>query len=161
MYVSLYFQEICLKDESGGFWARNAEKYHLRSLWRYIVPVMVRRWHRSKTVEGRWGSLTKCGVTKCVTDRSNHDGPSCVFVVMIRELVPVPKFQEFKCYGTEIIDGLLCLWRSIIPSVEVNEENNTRICKVWDDGVHDGPSWPRRPIARPVDPTAFWHIFSN
>ena len=32
MYVSLYLQEICLKNECGGFRERNTEKYHLRSL---------------------------------------------------------------------------------------------------------------------------------
>ena len=26
-------------------------------------------WHRSAAAEGRWGILTKCGVTECVTDR--------------------------------------------------------------------------------------------
>ena len=31
--------------------------------------VTVRRWQRSAAAEGRWGSLTKCGVTKLVTVR--------------------------------------------------------------------------------------------
>ena len=31
--------------------------------------VTVRRWQRSAATEGRWGSLTKCGVTENVTDR--------------------------------------------------------------------------------------------
>ncbi|TMW81653.1 hypothetical protein EJD97_008476 [Solanum chilense] len=60
--------------------------------------VMVRRWPRSVTGEGRWGSLTKCGVTESVTDHRSHDGPSYWFVMKIREVVPVPKFQEFKCF---------------------------------------------------------------
>ncbi|TMW81271.1 hypothetical protein EJD97_010753 [Solanum chilense] len=85
------------------------KSYHLRSLCRSVVPVTVRRWHRSEVAEERWGSLTKCGVTMCMTDRRSHDGPSCWFVMKIREVVPVPKFQEFKCYGTETLDGLLCL----------------------------------------------------
>ncbi|TMX05209.1 hypothetical protein EJD97_001138 [Solanum chilense] len=71
--------------------------------------VTVRRWQCSAVAEGRWGSLTKCGVTECVTDRRSHDGPSCRFVLKIREVVPVPIFQEFKCFGTETLDGRLCL----------------------------------------------------
>ena len=58
---------------------------------------------------------------------------------MIREVVAVPKFQEFKCYGTETLDGPLCLWLSSIPVVEGNEESSRRICIVWDDREHDGP----------------------
>ncbi|TMW88187.1 hypothetical protein EJD97_018937 [Solanum chilense] len=73
------------------------------------MPVTVRRWHRSEAAEGRWGSMTKCGVTECVTERCSQVSPSCCFVMKIREVVPVPKFQEFKCYGTETLDGLLCL----------------------------------------------------
>ncbi|TMW80349.1 hypothetical protein EJD97_021102 [Solanum chilense] len=46
---------------------------------------------------------------ECVTDRRSHDGPSCWFVMKIREVVLVPKFQEFKCFGTETLDGPLCL----------------------------------------------------
>ncbi|TMW97369.1 hypothetical protein EJD97_005683 [Solanum chilense] len=70
--------------------------------------VTVRRWQRSAAAEGRWGSLTKCGVTGSVTDRRSHDGPSCKFVMNIREVATVPIFQEFKCFGTETIDGPLC-----------------------------------------------------
>ena len=66
-------------------------------------------WHRSAAAEGRWGILTKCGVTEYVTDRRSHDGPFCWFVIKIREVVPVPKFQEFMCFGMETLDRLLCL----------------------------------------------------
>ena len=42
--------------------------------------VTVRRWQRSAAAEGRWGSLTKCGVTESMTVRRDHDdlsrGPS-------------------------------------------------------------------------------------
>ncbi|TMW98652.1 hypothetical protein EJD97_003686 [Solanum chilense] len=69
----------------------------------------VHRWHRSVAAKERWGSLTKCGVTESVMDRRSHDGPSCWFVMKIREVVPVPKFQEFKCFGTKTLDGPLCL----------------------------------------------------
>ncbi|TMX01514.1 hypothetical protein EJD97_024370 [Solanum chilense] len=71
--------------------------------------VTVRRWQCSAAAEGRWGSLTKCGVTESVTDRRSHDGPSCRFVMKIKEVVPVPIFQQFKCFGTETLDGPLCL----------------------------------------------------
>ena len=91
------------------------KRYHLRSFWRSVVPVTVRRWHRSEAAEGRWGSLTKCGFMKCMMYCCSRDGPSWWFVVMIREVVPVLKFQEFKCYGTETLDGPLCLERSAIP----------------------------------------------
>ncbi|TMX05626.1 hypothetical protein EJD97_014011 [Solanum chilense] len=73
------------------------------------MPVTVRRWHLSAAAEARWGSLTKCGVTECVKDRRCHDCPSCLFALKIREVVPIPNFQEFKCYGTETTDGPLCL----------------------------------------------------
>ncbi|TMW86659.1 hypothetical protein EJD97_021049 [Solanum chilense] len=71
--------------------------------------VTVRRWQRSATAEGRWGSLTKCGVTERVTDYRIHDGPSCTFVMKCREVVQVRIFQEFKFFGTETLDGPLCL----------------------------------------------------
>ncbi|TMX05648.1 hypothetical protein EJD97_012549 [Solanum chilense] len=71
--------------------------------------VTVRKWHRSAAAEGSWGSMTKCGNTECVTDRRSHDGPSIWFVMKIREVVPLPKFQEFKCYGTDTPYVPLCL----------------------------------------------------
>ncbi|TMW80310.1 hypothetical protein EJD97_021589 [Solanum chilense] len=71
--------------------------------------VTVRRWQRSAAAKGRWGSLTKCGLTKSVTDRRVHDGPSCRFVMKFREVVPIPIFQEFKCFGMETLDGPLSL----------------------------------------------------
>ena len=140
-YVSFtLFAGNLSKDERGSFWARNAEKYHLRSLWGSVVPVTVRRWHRSEAAEGRWGSLTKFGVTKCMINRRIYDSPSCWFVVMIREVVQYPNSRKFKCYGTETLDGPSCLERSVIPAIEGNEERNRRICKVMADGVHDDPS---------------------
>ncbi|TMX02274.1 hypothetical protein EJD97_022149 [Solanum chilense] len=89
----------------------------------------VRRWHRIEAAEGRWGNLTKCGATECVTDHHSHDYPPYWLVMKFREVVPVPKFQEFKCYGMETINGPLCMGRSVIPAVEGNEESNRRICK--------------------------------
>ncbi|TMX01488.1 hypothetical protein EJD97_024418 [Solanum chilense] len=52
--------------------------------------VTVRRWQRSAAAQGRWGSLTKCGVTENVTDLHSHDGPSCRFVMKIREVAQYP-----------------------------------------------------------------------
>ncbi|TMW95811.1 hypothetical protein EJD97_008310 [Solanum chilense] len=71
--------------------------------------VTVRRWHRSEAAEGRWGSLTKCGVMESMTVRRVYDGPSCRFVMKFREVVPVPIFQEFKYFETKTLDGPLCL----------------------------------------------------
>ena len=108
------------------FWAKNCRRDHLRSLWRSVVLVTVRRWQRSAAAEGRWGSLTKCGVTKLVTVRRVYDGPSCRFVMKFREVIPVPIFQELKCFGTKTLDGPLCLWRSVILAVEGNEEEQQK-----------------------------------
>ena len=38
--------------------------------------VTVRKWQRSAAAEGRWGSLTKRGITKLVTVRRGYDGQS-------------------------------------------------------------------------------------
>ena len=74
-----------------------------------VVLVTVRRWQRSAAAEGRWGSLTKFGVTKLVTVRCVYDGPSSRFVMKFREVIPVPRFQEFKCFGTKTLHRPLCL----------------------------------------------------
>ncbi|TMX02490.1 hypothetical protein EJD97_021402, partial [Solanum chilense] len=50
----------------------------------------VRSWQRSAASKGRWGNLTKCGVTESVTDRRIHDDPSCRFVMKIREVDQYP-----------------------------------------------------------------------
>ena len=108
------------------FWAKKCRRDHLRSLWRSVVLVTVRRWQRSAAAEGRWGSLTKFGITKLVTVRRGYDGPSCRFVVKIREVIPVPWFQELKYFETKTLDGPLCLWRSVTLAVEGNEESSRR-----------------------------------
>ena len=102
--------------------------------------VTVRRWQRSAAAEGRWGSLTKCGITKLVTVRRGYDGPSCRFVVKFREVIPVPRFQELKCFGTRpSTDRCAYDGSSYLPSrgMKIAAEE---IAQVWDDGVHDGPS---------------------
>ena len=60
----------------------------------------VRRWQRREAAEGRWGSLTKCGVTESMTVRRVYDGPSYRFVMKLIEVIPVPIFQELKYFGT-------------------------------------------------------------
>ena len=82
----------------------------------------------SAAAGGRWGSLTKCGVTETTTVRRDCDGPSCRFIMKFREVIPVPIFQELKCFGTKALDGPLCLWRSVILAVEGNEERSKRNC---------------------------------
>ena len=71
--------------------------------------VTVSRWQHSAAAEGRWGRVIKCGVKESVTDRRIHDGPSCRFVMKFREVIPVPIFQELKCFGTKTLNGPLCL----------------------------------------------------
>ena len=110
------------------FWAEKCIRDHLQSLWRSVVPVTVRRWQRREAAEGRWGSLTMCGITKFVTVRHGYDGPSCRFVVKIREVIPVPRFQELKYFETKTLDGPLCLWRSVILVVDGNEDSSRRNC---------------------------------
>ncbi|TMW80389.1 hypothetical protein EJD97_020616, partial [Solanum chilense] len=99
----------------------------------------VRRWQRSEAAEGRWGSLTKCGVTKLVTVRRGYDGQSCRFVIKFREVIPVPRFQELKCFETKTVDGP-CAYDgpSYLPS-RVVKRATEEIAQVWDDGVHDVP----------------------
>ena len=40
--------------------------------------VTVHRWKRSASAKGRWGSLTKCGVTESMTVRRVYVGPFCL-----------------------------------------------------------------------------------
>ena len=100
----------------------------------------VRRWQRSKAAEGRWGSLTKCGVTKLVTVLCGYDGPSCRFVVVFREVIQVQIFQELKCFGTRpSMDRCAYDGPSHLTSRGIKKAAE-ELHQVWDDGVHDGPS---------------------
>ena len=67
--------------------------------------VTVCRWQRSEAAEGRWGSLTKCGVMESMKVRRFYDDPSCRFVMKFREVIPVPRFQELKYFETKTLDG--------------------------------------------------------
>ena len=80
------------------FWAKKCRRDHLRSLWRSVVPVTVRRWKRSAAAEGRWGSLTKCGITKLVTVHRGNKSPSCRFVVKIREVNQYPDSKSWSIF---------------------------------------------------------------
>ena len=108
------------------FWAKKCRRDHLRSLWRSVVLVTVRRWQRSAATEGRWGSVTKYGVTKLVTVYRVYDGPSCCFVMKFREVILVPIFQELMCFETKALDGPLCLWQFVIFDVEGNEDEQLK-----------------------------------
>ena len=110
------------------FWRKKCRIDHLRSLWRSVMLVTVRKWQHSAVAEGRWESLTKCGVTESMTVRRVYDGPSCRFVMKFREVIRVPIFQEFMCFRTKTLDGPSCLWRSVILAVEGNEESSRRNC---------------------------------
>ena len=77
----------------------------------------VRRWQRREATEGRWESLTNCGITKLGTVRHGYDGPSRRFVVKIREVIPVPRFQELKYFETRpSTDRCACDGLSHLPS---------------------------------------------
>ena len=86
------------------------------------------------------GKSDKCGVTKIMTIRHGYNGPSCRFVVKIREVIPVLRFQELKYFETRpstdrcAYDGL-----SHLPSREMKKAAE-ELHQVWDDGVNDGPS---------------------
>ena len=123
--------------------------------------VTVRRWKRGAAAEGRWGCLTKCGITKLVMVRRVYDGPSCKFVMKFIEVIQVPRFQELKCFGTKTLDGLLCLWWSVILAVEGNEERSRRNCTSMGRWSPWQSVWPRRSVTRSVDPAVFWQISSK
>ena len=136
------------------FWAKKCRRDHLRSLWRSVVLVTVRRCQRSAAAEGRWGSLTKCGVTKLVTVHRVYDGPSCRFVMKFREVIPVPIFQELKYFGMRpTTDCCFCDGPSDLPTrvwreqqKKLHKYGTTESMTVRRD--HDGPSCG--PLTQPV-----------
>ena len=108
------------------FWAKNCRRDHLRSWWRSVMLVTVRRWQRSEVAEGRWEVWPSVGLRSPWRSVVSMNGPSCRFVMKFRKVVPVPIFQEFKCFETKTLDGPSCLWRPVIHAVEGNEESNRR-----------------------------------
>ena len=141
------------------FWVKKCRRDHLRNLWRSVVLVTVRRWQRSATAKGRWGSLTKCGVTKLVTVRRVNDGPSCRFVMNIREVIPVPIFEELKCFGTST-DRCAYDGPSYLPS-RVMKRAAEEISSSMGRQSPWRSAWPRRSVARSVDQAAFRQISSK
>ena len=104
------------------------------------MPVTVRRWQRKEAAEGRWESLIKCWITKLVTVRHGYEGLTCRFVVKIREVIPVPRFQELKYFETRpSTDRCAYDDPSHLPSRGMKKAVE-ELHQVWDDGVHDGPS---------------------
>ncbi|TMW95464.1 hypothetical protein EJD97_008792, partial [Solanum chilense] len=100
----------------------------------------VRRWQHSAAAEGRWGSLTKCGVTESMTVRCVYDGPSCRFVMMFREVVQYPYSKSLRVLERRpSTDRCASDDPSYLPS-RVMKRATEEIAQVWDDGVHDGPS---------------------
>ena len=115
--------------------------------------VTIHRWQRSVAAKGRWGSLTKCGITKLVTVRHGYDGPSCRFIVKIREVIPVPRFQELKYFETRpSTDRCAYDGPSHLPSrgMKKAKKNCTKYWTTESTAVrhdHDGPS--RGPSIQP------------
>ena len=101
--------------------------------------VTVCRWQRSAAAEGRWGSLTKCGVTVSLTVPRFYDGPSCRYVIKFKDVVSVPIFQEFKCFGTRPSTGRCACDDPSYSLSRVMKRAAEETTQVWDDGVHNGP----------------------
>ncbi|TMX03996.1 hypothetical protein EJD97_012378, partial [Solanum chilense] len=98
--------------------------------------VTVRRWHRSAAVEGRWGILTKCGVTESMTDRRSRDGPSCWFVMKFREVVQYPHSKSSSVLERRpSTDRCACDDLSYLRS-RVMKRAAEEIAQVWDNGIH-------------------------
>ena len=137
------------------FWAKKCRRDHLRSLWRSVVPVTVRRWQHREAAKGRWGSLTSVGLRRlwrsvlqvCPEDQRSDPSTQIPRVEVFwnddpRQTV-VPMTVRHTCRRGE--------WR----------KQQKKFHQVWDDGVYDSPLWPRRSVAWSVDPAVFWQISSN
>ena len=141
------------------FWVKKCGRDHLRSLWRSVVSI--RRWQRSQLLKEDGEFWPSVGLRRpwwsvvSMTVRRFYDGPSCRFVMKFREVIPVPRFQELKCFETKTLDGPLCLWRSVILAVEGNEEEKQKkfhkygttdsmtVCRDHDDPSRGPSTQPR------------------
>ena len=142
-------------------WAKKCRRDHLRSLWWSLVPVTVRRWQRREAAEGRWESLTKCGITKLVTVRHGYD---------VRHAGSSWRSEKWSQYPDSKSWSILKREprRTVVPMTVRHtcrrgewRKQQKKLHKVWDDGVHDDPLWPRRSVTWSVDLAAFWQISSN
>ncbi|TMW84764.1 hypothetical protein EJD97_024426, partial [Solanum chilense] len=100
----------------------------------------VRRWQRSAAAEGKWGSLTKCGVTKRVTDRRSHDGPFCRFVMKIREVAQCPYSKNSSILERRPSTDRCARNDPVYLPLRLMKRAAEEIAQVWDDEIHDGPS---------------------
>ncbi|TMX00390.1 hypothetical protein EJD97_000892, partial [Solanum chilense] len=100
----------------------------------------VSRLQRSAAAEGRWGSLTKCGVTESMTVRRVYDGPSCRFVMKFIEVIQYPYSKSLSVLERRpSTDHCAYDGPSYLPS-RVMKRVVEEIAQVWDNGIHDGPS---------------------
>ena len=147
------------------FWAKKCRRDHLRSLWRSVVLMTVRRWQRSAAAEERWGSLTKCGITKLVTVRRGNDGPSCRFVVKFREVIPEPDSKSWSIFERRTstdhcgYDGPSCRFvvkiREVILIPRFQELKYFETRPSTDRCAYDGPSHlPSRGMKKAADEIA-------
>ncbi|TMW80846.1 hypothetical protein EJD97_014458, partial [Solanum chilense] len=100
----------------------------------------VHRWQRSKAAEGRWGSLTNCGVTNLVTVRRGYDGPSSRFVVKFREVIQYPEYKSRSVLERRPSTDRCAYDGPSYLSSRVVKRAAEEIAQVWDERVHDGPS---------------------
>ena len=146
-------QEICPKMNAEILSEEMQKSYHLRSLWRSVMPVTVHRRHRIEAAEGRWGSLTKCGVTKLVTVRRVYDGPYYRFVIKFSEVIQYPYSKSWSVLKRRpSTDRCAYDCPSYLPSrrlkraaEEIAKYGTTESMTIRRD--HDGPS--RGPSIQP------------
>ena len=142
------------------FWAKKCRRDHLRSLWRTVVLVTVHRWQRSAAAEGRWGRLTKCGVTKLVTVRRVYDGRIAGSSWSLEKWFQYSYSKSWSVLKRRpSMDRCAYDGPSYLPSRVMKKSSRRK--QVWDDRVHDGPSWPWRSVAMSVDPATLWKISSK
>ena len=78
------------------------------------------------------------GKSDQVWDYEACDGPSCRFVVKIREVIPVPRFQELKYFETRpSTDRCAYDGPSHLPSRGMKKAAE-EIAPSMGHGVHDG-----------------------
>ena len=165
VYANFYisFSLFCRKSVQSWmrrFWAKNAEETTYGAydgpscLWRSVggsVEKLLKEdgevWP-SVGLRSLWRSVMAMTVRPEVRREDQRSDPS----------TQIPRVEVF---WNDTLDGPLCLWRSVILAVEGNEESSRRNCISMGWRSPWRPSWPRRSVARSVDPAAFWQISSN